>query len=638
MRRDGPGTVSVVQPSVVHHMLIDTATERPARPLAEVVALDVMQGAAGQDGGVGYIDYFGYLPSCQAWLLVGWSGADRLRRRNAGEAVTIYFEGGRARGRAMCAFFSRPDIAGQGEGVVLLVRSAQRATGRLLSVEIDGGDGPQHFYASETIQHLRDGELTARTRSILQDAWADEGRQGILNALNRGAYAGVDTVDALTDVFLALDEVIDCPPDGVVLIGWLLAKPGALEEVRLVCDNLSTPVDFATCIRVERRDVTEAVGAAHGITDAQCGFVAYLPHSVIDGETAYLEVATTGGQVGFLRLPPARLRGTEAMRRVLGCFTLRYEQLAGAYDRVIGPAIQSINAARLAQRPRVRSIGFGADDIVPRASVIVPLYGRIDFMEYQLALLSGTGAPPDVEYIFVLDDPGRTEQTVALAESAAERFGIPFRLLLLEHNVGYAPANNIGLAHARGEFVCFLNSDVFTEDPHWIERLIARLEADSSIGLIGPLLTFEDDTIQHDGMNYEMKRDFANWLFPFHDNKGWRPSGVGVHRPIAITGACMVLRRSLAEQLGGFDEVYAIGDFEDSDLCLRARALGLDSAVDRDVRMYHLERKSQEGAGHSWRMNLTLYNAWVHQRRWGEALAAAHGLRPVGMPREKETV
>ena len=88
----------------------------------------------------------------------------------------------------------------------------------------------------------------------------------------------------------------------------------------------------------------------------------------------------------------------------------------------------------------------------------------------------------------------------------------------------------------------------------------------------------------------------------------------------------MLMRRTLALELGGFDEAYVIGDFEDSDLCLRLHAMGLDCAVDPSIRLYHLERKSQATSAQPWRMNLTLYNAWVHERRWADTIAK-HPLR-----------
>jgi len=84
----------------------------------------------------------------------------------------------------------------------------------------------------------------------------------------------------------------------------------------------------------------------------------------------------------------------------------------------------------------------------------------------------------------------------------------------------------------------------------------------------------------------------------------------------------MVMRHDLARTVGGFDETYVIGDFEDSDLCMKLQALGHDCAVDRDVQLYHLERKSQASSAIGWRLNLTLYNAWQHERRWGTTIAA----------------
>ena len=74
--------------------------------------------------------------------------------------------------------------------------------------------------------------------------------------------------------------------------------------------------------------------------------------------------------------------------------------------------------------------------------------------------------------------------------------------------------------------------------------------------------------------------------------------------------------------MGGFDEIYAIGDFEDTDLCLKLQAVGYRCVVDPSVHLYHLERKSQASSASAWRLNLTIYNAWQHQRRWANSIAA----------------
>jgi GT2 family glycosyltransferase len=110
-------------------------------------------------------------------------------------------------------------------------------------------------------------------------------------------------------------------------------------------------------------------------------------------------------------------------------------------------------------------------------------------------------------------------------------------------------------------------------------------------------------------------------MFPLHPRKGWRPpDGEGVLPATAITGACLVIARDMVSELGGLDESFVIGDFEDADLCMKLAARGLRCGVDLETRMFHLERQSQAGSSQRWRMNLTLYNAWVHERRWGARL------------------
>ena len=85
------------------------------------------------------------------------------------------------------------------------------------------------------------------------------------------------------------------------------------------------------------------------------------------------------------------------------------------------------------------------------------------------------------------------------------------------------------------------------------------------------------------------------------------------------------MTRSLANELGGFDETYAVGDFEDADLCLKLQARGYRCVVDPTVQLFHLERKSQASSALGWRLNLTVYNAWQHDRRWGATIAALQG-------------
>ena len=247
-------------------------------------------------------------------------------------------------------------------------------------------------------------------------------------------------------------------------------------------------------------------------------------------------------------------------------------------------------------------------------------------MEYQLALFSAHPASAAIEFIYVLDEPARRQEAQFLFASVHERYGLPFRAVFLTANLGFAPATNIGLSMAGGEFVVLMNSDVFPGPPDWLDRLTAHLDADPSIGVIGPTLLFEDGSVQHQGMAFQAVAEFGGLHFGIHTGKGLRPAEpAGLLMPPCITGACMVLRRSLAIRLGGLDERYVIGDFEDSDLCLRLADRGLRCAVDPQVALIHLERRSQASSALGWRMGVTVYNAWQHDRRWRSTIAALEG-------------
>lgn len=574
----------------------------------------------------GYVDFYGYHAAAGGWMVCGWVPLPTPRSARSGSGhgrARITFEGGEAAGEVVISRFHRDDLQDRGIGVVLFLASTGRFYGRLQSLELQEDDARFRLVAADEAPQLRDVDVTNRLRPILGGALRDDARNELLALVARRGYSGENTLDRLSDfVAIEIDEAILCPPDGILLIGWYLAMPGVVEQIRVRCGTNIAALHPENFLPIERGDVIEAVGHARGFTDANCGFMAYVPDIVSGEEPVYLQIETRRREIGFKNAPACRLRGMAALRRILDGFDVQYGAVVPALAHVVAPAVERLNRARLAERPKITEMRFGplpadAADPAPRHSIIVPLYGRIDFMEYQLGLLASGGGMTGTELIYVLDDPPKRRELQLLAESLYLRFGLPFRLLLLGHNVGFAPANNIGLAHARGEFICFLNSDVFPGTPDWMARLVARLEADATLGAVGPLLLFEDGSVQHEGMAFQPIPLLGDLPFPLHTRKGWRPRDTaGLVREQLITGACMVMRRSLAEQLGGFDEAYAIGDFEDTDLCMKIRDRGLGCAVDHDVRLYHLERKSQQGPGQRWRMNLTLYNAWVHHCRW----------------------
>lgn len=566
---------------------------------------------------IGFVDFFGYAAAAGGWLFCGWSAE---RWADGEGSVAAHFEGARVAAEAISCWHERPDLGGAGTGLIAFLKASGRTLGTFRGLEVRTATRRLALPANRPLAHLREAELLPRARQLLLGA-EGERRSRLLGLLSRRPYLGHDTLAELpVPVQVEVDEAILAPPEGLLLVGWCVDPTESVAAIRVRSGVLASDPLERRWLRVARPDVLSEVGPRLGVTDPRCGFVAYAPACVTDalpgaGQT-YLEVELKGAEVGFKPLPTPKLTGAAAVRRVLECVELTPDEIAPAFDRVLGPPLAAINRARLARRRPHSVVEFGASNPHPVCSVVVPLYGRMDFLIYQLALLSAHDTAAH-ELIYVLDDPPRKGELLGLAHSAYRRFGVPFRVVALDENLGYGPANNVGLSHARGEFVCFLNSDVMPEGPRWLDLMLDALRADPSLGVVGARLLFEDGTVQHDGMTFERLPHLANWPFPMHPGKGRLPRGESALTDAeAVTGACMALRADLARELGGFDEAFAIGDFEDTDLCLRIRRKGLRCAVERRARLFHLERQSQVTPDRMWRFYVTLFNAWTHTRRW----------------------
>ncbi len=573
--------------------------------------------------GEGYIDSYGYHVPSAGWFVCGWVSNEWIAyAMNRGE-VTAQFEGGHVSGASVLNFYEREDLRGRGVGFIAHIATVERELGRLLVLGLRADVAVVLARPAASIDMLAPDATAASFQGLILHSDHGPAREQLRDLVARVAHDGRDTVASLSDrVLIEFDEIISCAPAGVVVIGWMLAHPGVIRTLRLCSATHVFPLDMSSGMHwIARADVIDSTGYKEGFTDPNCGFIAFVPTPHHNGGKLHLEIETSSGEVGHKNLPASRLTGMAAIKRLLSEVDTQYKDVEGLYDHIFGPSIRALSEHRLAVRPSVDVLSLGHAVASPRFSVIVTLYGRIDFMEMQMALFATLGLGDDVELIYVLDDPPKTREAQRLADSLHARFKLPFMLLCLSRNMGFAPANNIGLAAARGKFICFLNSDVLPNTGDWLTRLAGRLEADLSLGVVGPLLLFEDGSVQHQGIYFKKLPQFGNWWFPHHTRKGLKPpSATGLLRQHAITGAAMLLRHETARAFGGFDEAFVIGDFEDTDLCFKLAQSGLGAAVDLGVTMYHLERKSQANSASQWRLNLTLYNAWLHQKRRAKAI------------------
>ncbi|MBB1296290.1 glycosyltransferase [Pseudoalteromonas sp. SR41-7] len=267
---------------------------------------------------------------------------------------------------------------------------------------------------------------------------------------------------------------------------------------------------------------------------------------------------------------------------------------------------------------------FGEVNVQPTVSVIIPIYGRYDFLQHQLLAFSNDADMQNHEIIYVLDDPRIEREFNIMCHGVFNTFDHPFKTIHAGKNLGFAGANNLGASIATGKYILALNSDVMPSNKGWLGRLAEKFSSLDSPGILGTKLVYEDETIQHIGMVFQDDAYYPGIWMNYHPHKGM-PSHLINKKETEltelVTGACMLMEKEFFISVGGFDTRYILGDFEDSDLCLKAYQHNKKIYIDTKESLYHLERLSQNLVDSGdWKYKLTLLNGLYQKDKWGDAI------------------
>ncbi len=176
---------------------------------------------------------------------------------------------------------------------------------------------------------------------------------------------------------------------------------------------------------------------------------------------------------------------------------------------------------------------------------------------------------------------------------------------------------NLGAQESKGVLLLFLNDDMEIIQPDWMELLVQKAEL-SYVGAVGAKLLYPDsDIIQHAGIT-NLRIGPAHKLQFLSDKKvHYFGRNTGVHNMLAATGACLMMRRSVFEEAGGFYEGLAVA-FNDVDLCYTIYGLGYYNIARNDVTLYHHESLSRGKDGESEEKQLRLIreNEILYQRQY----------------------
>ncbi len=236
----------------------------------------------------------------------------------------------------------------------------------------------------------------------------------------------------------------------------------------------------------------------------------------------------------------------------------------------------------------------------PLVSIVIPTAGKasrrggesVDMLAQAIRSIVHGTAYDHYELIIVLSGvPGGDHRLLDTSLRALE--GTRHRIVAFER-VGlfnFAASINAGAAVAEGEHLLLLNDDVEATAPEWLAAML-ELSQEPAIGAVGPKLLYPDGRLQHIGIVLGVAGVAAH---PFHQHPGVSPgyggSAMIVRNYSAVTGACLMTRREVFENVGRFDERFP-SDFNDIDYCLRLRQAGYRVVYTPWAQLYHHESAS----------------------------------------------
>jgi GT2 family glycosyltransferase len=247
----------------------------------------------------------------------------------------------------------------------------------------------------------------------------------------------------------------------------------------------------------------------------------------------------------------------------------------------------------------------------PRVSIVVPVYNDYRVTAHCLKALHDELDEIPVEVI-VADD-GSTDLTTTLEKRMQ---GVK---VVRGENAGFLRNCNRAAREARGDFVLLLNNDTAVT-AGWLAPLLAVFD-DERVGAAGPMLLFGDGKLQEAGGI--LWRDASGWNFGRGDDPD-KPA-YGYRKDVDyVSGACLMLRRPLWDQLGGFDERFAPAYYEDADLCFAVRAAGYRVVYQPASRIFHFEGVSNGTDLTTGVKKHQVYNQGVFAEKWQAVLEAEH--------------
>ncbi|MEM5450537.1 glycosyltransferase [Paraburkholderia guartelaensis] len=260
---------------------------------------------------------------------------------------------------------------------------------------------------------------------------------------------------------------------------------------------------------------------------------------------------------------------------------------------------------------------FSVPEPEPLVSIIIPTRDKPELVAQCVEGLMQRTRYANVEILLV--DNGSTDaRALALLTRYAAMENC--RVIRDDSPFNYSALNNKAAALARGSMLCLLNNDIDARDPEWLS-ILCGYALQPGVGAVGAALWYPNERLQHGGVVLAGDA-IAGHLHHMlgRDEAGYFGRALLAHRVAAVTGACLVVRKALFEQVGGLDAANLGVAYNDVDFCLKLNVEGYRNVYVPYAGLYHHESASRGTDQTGERAARLNREAWWMRQRWGRDL------------------
>lgn len=255
----------------------------------------------------------------------------------------------------------------------------------------------------------------------------------------------------------------------------------------------------------------------------------------------------------------------------------------------------------------LESINSTIDNVTPEVSIVIPVYNQLDYTKQCLDSLANT-VNQKVELIIV--DNASSDGTY---EYLSDYNNSKINLVLIrnDENLGFPKAVNRGIEETAGQYVLIANNDIIFNG-NWLERMIEVAESNCKIGLVGPISNEVSGLQRDENAVYSSIEEMKEYAY----SGNARNKNQVLNFP-RLAFLCTLIKREVINKIGGLDERFSPGNYEDDDFCLRAQLAGFKAVIAKDVFIHHFGSKSFKADGNEAYRKRLETNREIFSNKWG---------------------